>query len=121
MNFERRPATLLVASIMAAGLFAALPATAQTKPARVDVGPEHVHSILWVGNSFFYYNNSMHSHYNELANAADPGGKYRGVSVTISGSGLDWHDVASYLKPDGIGKYYRAGVPEDDEQLKRIG
>jgi hypothetical protein len=27
------------------------------------------------------------------------------VSVTISGSGLDWHDVASYLQPNGIGKY----------------
>ena len=61
--------------------------------------------MLWVGNSFFYYNNSMHGHYNDLAKAADPGGSYRGVSVTISGSGLDWHDVATYLQPDGIGKY----------------
>jgi hypothetical protein len=78
---------------------------AQTKPARTDAGPEPIRSLLWVGNSFFYYNNSMHGHYNELAQAADAGGKYRGVSVTISGSGLDWHDVASYLQPGGIGKY----------------
>ncbi|MDQ6628392.1 MAG: hypothetical protein M3Z29_08095 [Pseudomonadota bacterium] len=78
---------------------------AQTRPTRLDAGGEPVRSLLWVGNSFFYYNNSMHGHYNELAKAGDPGASYRGVSVTISGSGLDWHDVASYLQPDGIGKY----------------
>ena len=78
---------------------------AQTRPTRTDVGADPVKSVLWVGNSFFYYNNSMHGHYNELANAADPEGKYRGVSVTISGSGLDWHDVASYLQPGSIGRY----------------
>ena len=83
----------------------AAPATAQTKPARIEAAGAPIRSVLWIGNSFFYYNNSMHGHYNELANAADPGGKYRGTSVTISGSGLDWHDVASYLQPDGIGKY----------------
>ena len=35
-------------------------ATAQApKPVRSDVGPDSGSSILWVGNSFFYYNNSM--------------------------------------------------------------
>ena len=80
-------------------------AMAQTRPLRSDAGAEPVRSILWVGNSFFYYNNSMHGHYNELANGADPDGKHRGVSVTISGSGLDWHDLASLLRDDAIGKY----------------
>jgi hypothetical protein len=79
--------------------------SAQTRPTRTDTGGEPVASILWVGNSFFYYNNSMHGHYGELARAGDPGGQHRGTSVTISGSGLDWHDVASYLQPDGVGKY----------------
>ena len=79
-------------------------ASAQARPSRTEVGGE-VTSILWVGNSFFYYNNSMHGHYSELAKAAEPGSKHRGTSVTISGSGLDWHDVASYLKADGVGKY----------------
>jgi hypothetical protein len=78
---------------------------AQTKPARTDTGAEPVRSILWVGNSFFYYNNSLHNHYNELARAAEPKGRHRGVSVTISGSGLDWHDMASLLRADGIGRY----------------
>jgi hypothetical protein len=97
--------TLAIALSASLLLAVAAPATAQTKPARIEAGGVPIRSILWVGNSFFYYNNSMHGHYNELANTADPGGKYRGVSVTISGSGLDWHDVASYLQPDGIGKY----------------
>jgi len=79
--------------------------SAQTKPVRTDVGGDAARSLLWVGNSFFYYNNSLHGHYTALAEAADPGGRYRGVSVTISGSGLDWHDVASYLRPEGIGRY----------------
>jgi len=80
-------------------------ADAQTKPARSDPGAEPVRSLLWVGNSFFYYNNSMHGHYNELAASADAAARTRGTSVTISGSGLDWHDVATYLQPNGIGKY----------------
>ena len=80
-------------------------AAAQSKPARSDVGGESANAILWVGNSFFYYNNSMHGHYNELVRAGEPGAPNRSTSVTISGSGLDWHDMAAYLQPDGIGKY----------------
>jgi len=82
-----------------------LSAAAQTKPARTDFGGEPPQSILWVGNSFFYYNNSMHSHVLRLAAAADPKSRARGVSVTISGSGIDWHDMESYFRPEGIGKY----------------
>jgi hypothetical protein len=81
-------------------------ATAQIpRPTRSDVGPDSGSSLLWVGNSFFYYNNSMHGHYNDLVRAGEPAAKNRGTSVTISGSGLDWHDMAAYLQPDGIGKY----------------
>ena len=80
-------------------------ALAQTKPARAEVGADAGSSILWVGNSFFYYNNSMHGHYNELVRVAEPGAKSRSTSLTISGSGLDWHDMNAYLQPDLIGKY----------------
>ena len=98
-NFLRPVAALLCLLSLSVGL------QAQTKPSVTEFTGEPVKSLLWVGNSFFYYNNSMHGHYNELAHSAEPDGKFRGVSVTISGSGLDWHDLASYLKPDGIGKY----------------
>ena len=39
---------------------------AQTKPKRTDIGGEIPKSILWVGNSFFYYNNSMHNYLSNL-------------------------------------------------------
>jgi hypothetical protein len=69
--------TALSICAMAFALLAAPCAQAQTKPSRTDAGPEPVRSLLWVGNSFFYYNNSMHGHYNELANAADAGAACR--------------------------------------------
>ena len=62
-------------------------------------------SLLWVGNSFFYFNNSMHGHLGGLLNAAGVKG-VRQTSVTISGAGLDWHDVGTYLKPgSGMARY----------------
>ena len=42
------------------------------QPTRTDAGAESIRSLLWVGNSFFYYNNSMHGHFDELARAAEP-------------------------------------------------
>ncbi len=78
---------------------------AQTKPKRTDLGGEPPKSILWVGNSFFYYNNSMHNYLGRLVRAADPKMPHRSSSVTISGSGFDWHDMESYFRPNGIGKY----------------
>jgi hypothetical protein len=42
-----------------------------------------------------------------LERAADPDHKkeYRATMVTIGGSGIDWHDVASYFRPNAIGSY----------------
>ena len=61
-------------------------------------------SVLWVGNSFFYYNNSMHGHVGNLLNAAKVTG-VRQTSATISGSGINWHDVSAHFKPGGVGSY----------------
>lgn len=77
---------------------------AQTRPTHTDPGPAP-QSIMWVGNSFFYYNNSMHNHFGKLVESAGGGSKVRSTSVTISGSGLDWHDMESLLRPNGIGRY----------------
>src|SRR5262245_43563307 len=102
-----------VAALAVASLFVLTQAvSAQTRPARTSVGSEPAHSFLWVGNSFFYYNNSMHGHVANLARAADPKAPLRGVSVTISGSGLDWHDIESYFRPNGIGRYSFVGDNE---------
>jgi hypothetical protein len=86
-------------------------ASAQTRPKRTDAGAAPS-GILWVGNSFFYYNNSMHNHVSNLVRAADPKSAPRATSVTISGSGIDWHDMESYFRPGGIGKYSFVGDNE---------
>ncbi|MBL8590888.1 MAG: hypothetical protein JNK46_20320 [Methylobacteriaceae bacterium] len=97
-------AALVAALAMAAAPFAAAQ-DALPKPKTTTIGLDRPESILWVGNSFFYYNNSMHGHVRALALAADPKSAPRQISVTISGSGVDWHDMESYFRKDGLGKY----------------
>ena len=86
---------------MLATICAAATAQAQTKPVVTSLGPDYPKSEIFIGNSFFYFNNGMPSHVSLLEKAADPEHKqdYRAVMVTISGSGLDWHDVESYFRP----------------------
>jgi hypothetical protein len=78
---------------------------AQTKPKLLEVGIENPSSAIYIGNSFFYYNNSLHSHVGLLLRAADAKNSLRSVSVTISGSGFDWHDVDSYFRPNALSSY----------------
>src|SRR5262245_39036078 len=94
-----------VASLIAALALSGANAVAQTKPKLTDIG--NPKTSIFIGNSFFYYNNSMHSHVLAFARTADPQHKaeYRSTSVTISGSGFDWHDTESYFRPNAIGRY----------------
>lgn len=71
-------------------------------------------SILYVGNSFMYYNNSLHGLTSQLArgSAQAAAAQHRSTSLTISGSGIDWHDLESYLRPDGLGRYSFVGDNE---------
>ncbi|CAD5373285.1 conserved exported hypothetical protein [Rubrivivax sp. A210] len=84
---------------------------AQTRP-KLTAPASPPESILWVGNSFFYYNNSMHGHFGRLLGAVPQGPRARSTSVTVSGSGLDWHDMESLLRPDGLGRYSFVGDNE---------
>jgi hypothetical protein len=97
-------AMLAVAGCIAVGPTAAL---AQTKPVVTSLGPDFPKSEIFIGNSFFYYNNGMPDHVGRLEKAADPDHKqdYRNTMVTIGGSGFDWHDVESYFRPNAIGSY----------------
>jgi hypothetical protein len=81
-------------------------ARAQIKPQVSDVGTGPK-TTIYIGNSFFYYNNSLHSHVVAMNRAVDAPHRelYRSTSVTISGSGFDWHDLQSYFRPDAIGRY----------------
>jgi hypothetical protein len=70
-------------------------------------GPEQTKAVLWVGNSFFYYNNSMHGHVGQLIRGSTMADKtgHRSVSATISGSGINWHDLDAHFKPNAVGSY----------------
>lgn len=50
-------------------------------------------NVLFVGNSFIYYNNSLHNHYRRLLRASHPDGKSTGYArvMTISGGHLPEH------------------------------
>ena len=62
-------------------------------------------SSIYIGNSFFYFNNGITSHMAQLIAQGMPGLRHRQTMVTISGSGFDWHDVESYFRPNALGKY----------------
>ena len=92
-----------------AGMAGAPPASAPSPTAAAPAsGPPQ--ALLWVGNSFFYYNNSMHGHFGQLARSL--GTTTRSTSATVSGSGLDWHDLPSLLRPNGLGRYSFVGDNE---------
>jgi hypothetical protein len=80
---------------------------AQTKPAVTSLGPDYPKTAIFIGNSFFYYNNGVPGILSQMEKAVDPANKlaYRNTMVTIGGSGFDWHDVESYFRPNAIGSY----------------
>ncbi|MGH8442329.1 MAG: hypothetical protein ACRETF_05440, partial [Nevskiaceae bacterium] len=93
-----RPLVLAVRRLTAGLAAALLAACAQTPPAASPAASAASRtpprSMLWVGNSFFYYNNSMHGHVRDLLRASAEGGRgRRQTSATISGSGLNWQDM----------------------------
>jgi len=112
VSFKHRSFALLFSLLLLIALSNNL--LAQTQPRRTDIGGEPPKYILYVGNSFFYYNNSIHNHAVNLTRVADPANweLYHATSVTISGSGFDWDNMESYLRPDGIGKYSFVGDNE---------
>lgn len=116
MNWMRSLTLLGVIGVLAA--CSTVPATGTNtraaKPTVQATPATPLRSMLWVGNSFFYYNNSMHGHLGQLMAGASATGKrgVRNVSATISGSGLNWHDVASHFKPGGVSSYSFVGDNE---------
>lgn len=71
-------------------------------------------AILYVGNSFMYYNNSLHNITLRIARGMpDPAvAQHRATSVTVSGAGLDWFDLSAYLAPGLLGRYSFVGDNE---------
>lgn len=68
--------------------------------------PDTPRQILFVGNSYFYYNDSIHNHLNRMLAEAEGRSDddllpFR--SITISGGSLDHHPFEHYLTPGAIG------------------
>jgi hypothetical protein len=72
---------------------------------RSSHGVANPSSAIFIGNSFFYYNNGVNHHLNQMLLMADPKFKWRQVLVAISGAGLDWHDVESYFRPNALSAF----------------
>jgi hypothetical protein len=77
----------------------------QTRPKVTELGTADPQSILYVGNSFFYYNNGIDELVGGLYRAAHPGHQIAGALVTIGGASWKWHDVDSYFRPDAIDSF----------------
>ena len=61
--------------------------------------------ILFVGNSYLYYNDSLHNHVRRIAIAADPSSEkaLRYKSATIGGAPLGHHNIQHLLEPGRLG------------------
>lgn len=90
--------TRLLAAVAALVLVVVLGATAnaQIKP-KIAALKDVPRNIIFVGNSYFYYNNSLHNHVLNLLRSADPANAYTATSATISGAPLRLHDVDALL------------------------
>jgi hypothetical protein len=68
----------------------------------LNANPERV---LFVGNSYYYYNNSLHNHVSQLVKAADAalGARLQFKSSTIGGAALNHHNMAHLTEPGRIG------------------
>jgi len=66
---------------------------------------KNIESIMYVGNSFFYYNNSLHNHVSSIVRNHSSNKKLRQRSITINGSSLSWHPLDAYLSNKNIGSF----------------
>jgi hypothetical protein len=90
-------------------LLASLVVTASALASEADA-PQHAIAeppkrVLFVGNSYLYYNDSLHNHVRRMVAAADPalGKSLAYKSVTIGGSPLAHHDIRHLLTPGQLG------------------
>ena len=66
---------------------------------------KNIESIMYVGNSFFYYNNSLHNNVGSIVKNHSSNKILRQRSITINGSSLSWHPLDAYLSNKNIGSF----------------
>lgn len=90
------PSIKMLAVAAALAVTTGATASAQIKP-NITALKDVPRNALFVGNSYFYYNNSLHNHVLNLLRSADPANTYTATSATISGAPLSLHDVDALL------------------------
>ena len=70
-----------------------------------EVQTNNLDSVMSVGNSFFYYNNSLHNHLRKIISGDSSVETINTRSITINGSSLSWHSVEAYLDNKNIGGF----------------
>ena len=75
-----------------------------------------IESIMYVGNSFFYYNNSLHNHVGSIVKNHRSNQSLKQRSITINGSSLSWHPLEAYLNNENIGNF-RIDTANDNEYV----
>ena len=70
-----------------------------------EVQTNKLDSVMFVGNSFFYYNNSLHNHLRKIISGDNSVKAINTRSITINGSSLSWHSVDAYLDNKNIGSF----------------
>lgn len=97
-------ALLPLAALLAVSLFqsacAALPV-----PAVTELANSAPRRVLFVGNSYLYYNDSLHNHVRRIVAEIGPGNAddYQYKSATIGGAALSHHGLDSLLEPGRLG------------------
>jgi hypothetical protein len=100
------PTVKRILCLAACLVLASTAAFARSEPRQKRLEGEPVQSVIWVGNSFFYFNNGIHRYLGGIAGGVDRAARIRSVLVGVGGSGIDWHDVDSYLRPGSrMGSY----------------
>tara|TARA_B110000438_G_scaffold294607_1_gene336282 strand:- start:311 stop:1093 length:783 start_codon:yes stop_codon:yes gene_type:complete len=69
-----------------------------------DIKTSNPENILFIGNSYLYYNDSLHNHFKRIVEERVPGydGSSSIKSATIGGSRLKHHNLDHLLKPYAI-------------------
>ena len=92
----------LIPWVLQANAMAQEPATAPVVRPLGDAAPKRV---LFVGNSYLYYGDSVHNHVRRLAEELGPhrAGEYQYKSATIGGARLSHHGMDNLLEPGRLG------------------
>lgn len=78
---------------------------ARPQPERLTLENTEPKRVLFVGNSYLYYNDSVHNHVRRIAEEAGPHGEggYQYKSATIGGARLSHHNLDSLLERGRLG------------------